>query len=63
MTNAIDVMAIRTAKGWTQHQMAEFCGVDRSTISKWEYEPPTKGPALILLRQLQEQISASEPAQ
>lgn len=48
----INIIALRERLGWTQQQLAEHCGVDRSTVSKWEAEPPTKGPALILLRQL-----------
>lgn len=51
-TEPISVAALRDRLGWTQNRLAEFCGVDRSTVSKWENEPPTKGPALILLRQL-----------
>ncbi|MBZ9822315.1 helix-turn-helix domain-containing protein [Mesorhizobium sp. CA4] len=48
----IDVAALRERLGWTQQQLADYCDTDRSTVSKWESEPPTKGPALILLRQL-----------
>lgn len=48
----IDVVQLREALGWTQQQLADHCDTDRSTVSKWEKEPPTKGPALILLRQL-----------
>ncbi|TPJ98642.1 MULTISPECIES: helix-turn-helix transcriptional regulator [unclassified Mesorhizobium] len=54
---AVDVVALRGELGWTQQQLAEFCGVDRSTVSTWETRPPTKGPALILLRQLQASLS------
>lgn len=50
----INVVQLREALGWTQQQLATACGVDRSTVSKWESEPPTKGPALILLRQIHE---------
>ncbi|GAB5505816.1 MAG: hypothetical protein Rhirs2KO_09790 [Rhizobiaceae bacterium] len=54
----INVKAIRGALGWTQQQLADHCCTDRSTVSKWEAEPPTKGPALVLLRQLR---SAAPP--
>ncbi|MER8556107.1 helix-turn-helix domain-containing protein [Mesorhizobium sp. M1217] len=54
---AVDVVALRGALGWTQQQLAEHCGVDRSTVSTWETRPPAKGPALILLRQLQASLS------
>jgi len=53
----IDVAALRGALDWTQQQLADYCDTDRSTVSKWESEPPTKGPALILLRQLRERAS------
>jgi len=56
-----DVTAIRDALGWSQQRLAEACGVDRSTISRWESEPPTKGPAFILLRQIHEQVAAGWP--
>lgn len=58
----INVVQLREALGWTQQQLAAACGVDRSTVSKWESEPPTKGPALILLRQLQERVEAKGEA-
>ncbi|RWK61819.1 MAG: XRE family transcriptional regulator [Mesorhizobium sp.] len=54
---AVDVVALRGELGWTQQQLADHCGVDRSTVSTWETRPPTKGPALILLRQLQASLS------
>lgn len=60
--DVIDVRAIRDALGWTQQQLAEHCCTDRSTVSKWESEPPSKGPALVVLRQLRERANA-EPAE
>lgn len=54
----INVVALRGELGWTQQQLAGHCGVDRSTVSTWEQKPPTKGPALILLRQLSAQVEA-----
>lgn len=54
----IDVAALRGALDWTQQQLADYCDTDRSTVSKWENEPPTKGPALILLRQLRDRASS-----
>lgn len=55
----IDVTALRSALGWTQQQLADHCGTDRSTVSKWEKEPPTKGPALVLLRQLRDRATVA----
>lgn len=57
LETAVDVVALRGELGWTQQQLADHCGVDRSTVSTWETRPPTKGPALILLRQLQGALS------
>jgi len=58
---SINVVQLREALGWTQQQLAAYCGVDRSTVSKWEGEPPTKGPALILLGQLQAHVAKPLP--
>ncbi|MDX8513568.1 helix-turn-helix domain-containing protein [Mesorhizobium captivum] len=52
MDQPIDIVALRDELGWTQQQFADYFDVDRTTISNWQTEPPTKGPALILLRQL-----------
>jgi transcriptional regulator with XRE-family HTH domain len=53
-TGGIDLIALRDTLGWTQQQVADYCGTDRSTVSRWEKDPPSKGPALILLRQLRD---------
>ncbi|WP_315920384.1 helix-turn-helix transcriptional regulator [Mesorhizobium sp. SP-1A] len=53
----IDIAALRERLGWTQQQLADFCGTDRSTVSKWEKDPPSKGPARVLLRQLQQRVT------
>lgn len=58
----IDVKAIRELLGWSQQQLAEHCCTDRSTVSRWEAEPPTRGPALVVLRQLREQAIAEGAA-
>lgn len=59
----IDVGALREALDWTQQQLADYCDTDRSTVSKWECEPPTKGPALILLRQLRDRAERGDAVQ
>ena len=53
----IDIAQLRDLLGWTQQQLADFCDTDRSTISKWEKEPPTKGPSLVLLKGLRDRLS------
>lgn len=61
----INVRDLRERLGWNQQQLAEHCGVDRTTVSKWERDPPSKGPAVILLRQLTDRAAGGpqpEPA-
>lgn len=31
-----DLKALRTKRGWTQHDLAERIGVDRNTVARWE---------------------------
>lgn len=61
MQETVDIRTLREALGWNQSQLGAYCGVDRSTVSKWEKEPPLKGPALILLKQLQARVSVPGP--
>lgn len=49
-----DVIALRRDLKWTQQQLADYCDVDRSTVSKWETDGLVKGPALVLLRLLRD---------
>ncbi len=58
----IDVLGLRESLGWTQQQLADYCATDRTTVSKWEREPPAKGPALVLLRQLRDQVGSEAAA-
>lgn len=58
----LDVGALRVALGWTQQQIADYCGTDRSTVSKWEKDPPSKGPALKLLLLLRDRAQPERPA-
>lgn len=52
MDDRIDVKALRAARNWTQDQMAEFLGLDRSTVSRLENGQTPSGPARRLLEQL-----------
>lgn len=36
MDNEPDILELRRAKGWTQEQLAEHLGIDRSTVSRLE---------------------------
>jgi DNA-binding transcriptional regulator YiaG len=59
----IDVSRLRADLNWTQQQLADFCETDRSTVSKWEKDPPSKGAALVLLRQLRNRANSPEAAE
>lgn len=58
MTQQIDIRALRARLGWTQDQMAEFLGLDRSSVSRMESGQPIKGPTLRLLQTLETRKAA-----
>jgi transcriptional regulator with XRE-family HTH domain len=62
MDEQIDIRALREALGWNQQQLAEYLGLDRSSVSRMEKGQDPKGPTLRLLRQLAESPPASEAA-
>jgi transcriptional regulator with XRE-family HTH domain len=52
MSNPPDIRDLRIRLGWTQQQMAEYLGLDRSSVSRMEKSQPSKGPTLKLLEHL-----------
>lgn len=52
----MDVKAIREERGWTQAQLGDYLGIDRSSVSRMESGGPISGPVTRLLKNL-----ASEP--
>lgn len=52
MDASIDVKALRERKGWKQEQLAEFLGVDRSSVSRMENGQAPSGPVRKLLENL-----------
>jgi transcriptional regulator with XRE-family HTH domain len=50
--DTIDPKAIRTARNWSQTQMAEYLGCDQSTVSRIEAGASPSGPILRLLELL-----------
>lgn len=58
MTQQIDIRALRARLGWTQDQMAEYLGLDRSSVSRMESGQPIKGPTLRLLQALESKRAA-----
>jgi transcriptional regulator with XRE-family HTH domain len=61
MTKRLDIKALRKRLKWSQLQLAEYLGLDRSAVSRMENGQEPKGPTLRLLEQLAEQ--PAEPAQ
>jgi transcriptional regulator with XRE-family HTH domain len=57
MSKEIDIRKLRDARGWSQGQMANFLGVDRSTVSRIENGQLASGA----VRKLLEQLAASQP--
>lgn len=58
MQHQIDIRGLRARLNWTQEQLAEYLGLDRSSVSRMEREEePTRpsGPAKKLLEQLASQ--------
>lgn len=46
------IRALRSSLGWNQKAMADYLGVDRSTVSRIESDQEPSGPVLRLLQQL-----------
>ena len=49
MEPTIDIKSIREKLEWTQEQMAEYLGLDRSSVSRMENGQEPKGPTRRLL--------------
>lgn len=54
----LDIKALREKLGWTQEQMAEYLGLDRSSVSRMESGQEPKGPARKLLEELKRRAPA-----
>jgi DNA-binding transcriptional regulator YiaG len=53
MTTPEDIVRIREKRGWSQHALGDFVGVDQGTVSKWESgKVKPSGPAQKLLEHL-----------
>jgi transcriptional regulator with XRE-family HTH domain len=59
MQKDIDIKLLREKHGWTQDQLAEQLGVDRSSISRMENGGRVRGP----VRKLLEKLSFGEALQ
>ena len=59
----IDVARLRKSLGETQTAFAERLGVNQSTVSRWEDGEEPSGPALVLLKQLEnERVARTDEA-
>lgn len=54
----MDIREIREAKNWTQDQMADYLGLDRSSVSRMECGRPPSGPVEKLLQLLERDMHA-----
>jgi len=61
MNSAIDIKAIREKHGWTQEQLADYLGLDRSSVSRMENGQEPKGPTEKLLIHLEATAVAESP--
>ena len=60
MHDPTDIKALRDRLGWTQEKLAEFLGLDRSSVSRLENGQEPTGPTKKLIAQLA--IDAPAPA-
>lgn len=53
MSENLDPKLLRCSRGWTQEQMADYLGLDRSSVSRIENGAEISGPVRRLLEMLQ----------
>lgn len=47
--NPHHIRLLREEKGWSRNQLAQFLGVDPSTVTRWEGGSPPTGTAAVVL--------------
>jgi transcriptional regulator with XRE-family HTH domain len=57
----IDIKALRGRLGWSQQQLADYLGLDRSSVSRMEKDQEPKGPTRRLLQALAAQTPSAQP--
>lgn len=58
-----EIQSIREARGWTQQELADACGVDISTAQRWlSGKTKPSGSACVLLARFRDEILARETA-
>lgn len=58
----IDIRSLRYRLGWSQKQLADYLGLDRSSVSRMENDQEPKGPTKRLLQALAAQAQSEQPA-
>lgn len=53
-----DVKSLRRARGWSQEEMADYLGLNRSSVSRLEAGRTQTGPVRKLLAELAEKPAA-----
>ncbi|WP_350223804.1 helix-turn-helix transcriptional regulator [Rhizobium sp. CNPSo 4039] len=57
----LDIRTLRVRLAWTQDQLADYLGVDRSSVSRMENGGPMNGPVSRLLALLEKDIELQTP--
>jgi transcriptional regulator with XRE-family HTH domain len=60
MNASPDIRALRKRRGWTQEQLAEYLGLDRSSVSRIENGGEISGPVGRLLTILEAEAPAEQ---
>lgn len=58
-----DIRPLRERLGWSQQELAEYLGVDQSSISRMERGQPPSGPVIRLLAALSNASEGSDEAE
>jgi transcriptional regulator with XRE-family HTH domain len=61
MTDTIDIRDLRARLDWTQDELADYLGLDRSSVSRMENGQKPKGPTRRLLDDLAVRSRAVSP--
>jgi DNA-binding transcriptional regulator YiaG len=63
MNDPISIKQFREARGWTQGDMANYFGVDKATVWRWENRGvPTRGPARQAIDRAIESLQGADTA-
>lgn len=60
MVEAAEIKEMREALGESQAVFGARFGVDQSTVDRWENKPPKRGPALLALQRLRDELNSAK---